>query len=152
MIMSRPGCPRNPSVTSCLPLQKLFYSRWWDNCLPAFLTDTLLIDYQFTFSLSQEDDRYYTAINFVATPEEVHFLFSLLTLSFVFSWPWRQWIVTVLLVFRFCLVIWKVCPAPWSKQSFLTLAWLCSHKLSQKNFIKNHIWLFPVVGATSGPF
>lgn len=34
-------------------------------------TDTLLIDYQFTFSLSQEDDRYYTAINFVATPEEV---------------------------------------------------------------------------------
>ncbi|ETE60682.1 Attractin, partial [Ophiophagus hannah] len=25
----------------------------------------------FTFSLSQEDDRYYTAINFVATPEEV---------------------------------------------------------------------------------
>ncbi|XP_048477385.1 attractin-like, partial [Rhincodon typus] len=31
---------------------------------------TLLIDYQFTFSLSQEDDRYYTAINFVATPEE----------------------------------------------------------------------------------
>lgn len=33
--------------------------------------DTLLIDYQFTFSLSQEDDRYYTAINFVATPEEV---------------------------------------------------------------------------------
>lgn len=35
------------------------------------LADTLLIDYQFTFSLSQEDDRYYTAINFVATPEEV---------------------------------------------------------------------------------
>ncbi|KAG2465647.1 ATRN protein, partial [Polypterus senegalus] len=32
--------------------------------------DTLLIDYQFTFSLSQDDDRYYTAINFVATPEE----------------------------------------------------------------------------------
>lgn len=40
--------------------------------LPHWLqTDTLLIDYQFTFSLSQEDDRYYTAINFVATPEEV---------------------------------------------------------------------------------
>jgi hypothetical protein len=36
--------------------------------------DTLLIDYQFTFSLSQEDDRYYTAINFVATPDEVRFL------------------------------------------------------------------------------
>lgn len=36
-----------------------------------FYADTLLIDYQFTFSLSQEDDRYYTAINFVATPEEV---------------------------------------------------------------------------------
>ena len=41
--------------------------------------DTLLIDYQFTFSLSQEDDRYYTAINFVATPDEVRFN-SLLTL------------------------------------------------------------------------
>lgn len=37
----------------------------------VFFSDTLLIDYQFTFSLSQEDDRYYTAINFVATPEEV---------------------------------------------------------------------------------
>lgn len=36
-------------------------------------TDTLLIDYQFTFSLSQEDDRYYTAINFVATPDEVRY-------------------------------------------------------------------------------
>ncbi|KAG7257316.1 hypothetical protein CRUP_034191, partial [Coryphaenoides rupestris] len=35
-------------------------------------TYTLLIDYQFTFSLSQEDDRYYIAINFVATPEELH--------------------------------------------------------------------------------
>lgn len=35
------------------------------------LVDTLLIDYQFTFSLTQEDDRYYTAINFVATPDEV---------------------------------------------------------------------------------
>lgn len=34
-------------------------------------TDTLIIDYQFTFSLLQEDDRYYTAINFVVTPEEV---------------------------------------------------------------------------------
>lgn len=33
--------------------------------------DNLLIDYQFTFSLLQEDDRYYTAINFMATPEQV---------------------------------------------------------------------------------
>lgn len=55
----------------------LFCSKTWDNFLHAFLTDTLLIDYQFTFSLSQEDDRYYTAINFVATPEEVNFLLSL---------------------------------------------------------------------------
>lgn len=30
---------------------------------------TLLIDYWFTFSLSQEDDHYYTAINFVAGPD-----------------------------------------------------------------------------------
>uniref|UniRef100_A0A9J7X076 Attractin like 1 n=1 Tax=Cyprinus carpio carpio TaxID=630221 RepID=A0A9J7X076_CYPCA len=33
----------------------------------------LLIDYQFTFSLLQEDDQHYTAINFMATPEEVRF-------------------------------------------------------------------------------
>ncbi len=33
--------------------------------------DNLLIDYQFTFSLLQEDDQHYTAINFMATPEEV---------------------------------------------------------------------------------
>ncbi|KAI3362823.1 hypothetical protein L3Q82_001869 [Scortum barcoo] len=32
----------------------------------------LLIDYQFTFSLLQEDDRYYTAINFMATPEQAN--------------------------------------------------------------------------------
>lgn len=39
-----------------------FFSPWPDN---------LLIDYQFTFSLLQEDDRHYTAINFMATPEQV---------------------------------------------------------------------------------
>uniref|UniRef100_A0A8C6XY71 Attractin n=1 Tax=Naja naja TaxID=35670 RepID=A0A8C6XY71_NAJNA len=43
---------------------KCFLAAW------KHLGNTLLIDYQFTFSLSQEDDRYYTAINFVATPEE----------------------------------------------------------------------------------
>lgn len=36
-----------------------------------FYLDNLLIDYQFTFSLLQEDDHYYTAINFMATPEQV---------------------------------------------------------------------------------
>ncbi|KAG7227912.1 hypothetical protein INR49_013706 [Caranx melampygus] len=30
----------------------------------------LLIDYQFTFSLIQEDDNHYTAINFMASPEQ----------------------------------------------------------------------------------
>uniref|UniRef100_A0A7N8Y458 Attractin-like 1b n=1 Tax=Mastacembelus armatus TaxID=205130 RepID=A0A7N8Y458_9TELE len=34
------------------------------------LTDNLLIDYQFTFSLIQEDDNHYTAINFMASPEQ----------------------------------------------------------------------------------
>lgn len=34
-------------------------------------TDNLLIDYQFTFSLIQEDDNHYTAINFMASPEQV---------------------------------------------------------------------------------
>lgn len=33
--------------------------------------DNLLIDYQFTFSLIQEDDNHYTAINFMASPEQV---------------------------------------------------------------------------------
>uniref|UniRef100_A0A3P9NJK9 Attractin-like 1a n=1 Tax=Poecilia reticulata TaxID=8081 RepID=A0A3P9NJK9_POERE len=34
--------------------------------------NNLLIDYQFTFSLLQEDDRHYTAINFMATPEQAN--------------------------------------------------------------------------------
>ncbi|XP_042356650.1 attractin-like [Plectropomus leopardus] len=46
-------------------------NRYQGNPLKGTCYYTLLIDYQFTFSLSQEDDRYYTAINFVATPEEV---------------------------------------------------------------------------------
>ncbi|XP_077945447.1 attractin isoform X3 [Gasterosteus aculeatus] len=45
-------------------------SRYQGNPLKGTCYYTLLIDYQFTFSLSQEDDRHYTAINFVATPEE----------------------------------------------------------------------------------
>lgn len=61
--------------------------------------DTLLIDYQFTFSLSQEDDRYYTAINFVATPDEVRFSKSfcfILNLCGSFSWSlWRSTALTV---------------------------------------------------------
>ncbi|XP_024117961.1 attractin isoform X1 [Oryzias melastigma] len=47
-------------------------SRYQGNPLKGTCYYTLLIDYQFTFSLSQEDDRYYTAINFVATPEEAN--------------------------------------------------------------------------------
>nr|XP_033809079.1 attractin [Geotrypetes seraphini] len=45
-------------------------NRYQGNPLKGTCYYTLLIDYQFTFSLSQEDDSYYTAINFVATPEE----------------------------------------------------------------------------------
>uniref|UniRef100_A0A4W3GLH3 Attractin n=1 Tax=Callorhinchus milii TaxID=7868 RepID=A0A4W3GLH3_CALMI len=45
-------------------------TRYQGNPLKGTCYYSLLIDYQFTFSFSQEDDRYYTAINFVATPEE----------------------------------------------------------------------------------
>uniref|UniRef100_A0A8C2Q589 Attractin n=1 Tax=Cyprinus carpio TaxID=7962 RepID=A0A8C2Q589_CYPCA len=45
-------------------------NRYQGNPLKGTCYYTLLIDYQFTFSLSQEDDRYYAAINFVATPDE----------------------------------------------------------------------------------
>ncbi|XP_043920393.1 attractin [Protopterus annectens] len=45
-------------------------NRYQGNPLKGTCYYSLLIDYQFTFSLSQEDDRYYTTINFVATPEE----------------------------------------------------------------------------------
>ncbi|KAG5265473.1 hypothetical protein AALO_G00242870 [Alosa alosa] len=45
-------------------------NRYQGNPLKGTCYYTLLIDYQFTFSLSQEDDRYYTAINFVVTPDE----------------------------------------------------------------------------------
>lgn len=44
------------------PIWGLFFLLW---------TDNLLIDYQFTFSLIQEDDNHYTAINFMASPEQV---------------------------------------------------------------------------------
>lgn len=39
--------------------------------ISVFPADSLLIDYQFTFSLLQEDDRHHTAINFIANPEQV---------------------------------------------------------------------------------
>ncbi|OCT99037.1 hypothetical protein XELAEV_18004837mg [Xenopus laevis] len=48
-------------------------NRYQGNPLKGTCYYSLLIDYQFTFSLSQEDDRHYTAINFVATPEEYPF-------------------------------------------------------------------------------
>ncbi|KAM4706561.1 attractin-like [Discoglossus pictus] len=47
-------------------------NRYQGNPLKGTCHYILLIDYQFTFSLSQEDDRYYTAINFAATPEELN--------------------------------------------------------------------------------
>lgn len=68
---------------SAIPLETCcFVSFHFLNIHLFFSLDTLLIDYQFTFSLSQEDDRYYTAINFVATPDEVRFK-SLLSLFWI---------------------------------------------------------------------
>ncbi|XP_054653983.1 attractin-like protein 1 isoform X3 [Dunckerocampus dactyliophorus] len=45
-------------------------NRYLGNPLRGTCYYNLLIDYQFTFSLLQEDDRYYTAINFMTTPEQ----------------------------------------------------------------------------------
>uniref|UniRef100_A0A8C4GLF4 Attractin-like 1a n=1 Tax=Dicentrarchus labrax TaxID=13489 RepID=A0A8C4GLF4_DICLA len=45
-------------------------NRYLGNPLRGTCYYNLLIDYQFTFSLLQEDDRYYTAINFMATPDQ----------------------------------------------------------------------------------
>lgn len=50
------------SAGNMVHLRSLFFLLW---------TDNLLIDYQFTFSLIQEDDNHYTAINFMASPEQV---------------------------------------------------------------------------------
>lgn len=50
------------SAGKMVHLRSLFFLLW---------TDNLLIDYQFTFSLIQEDDNHYTAINFMASPEQV---------------------------------------------------------------------------------
>uniref|UniRef100_A0A669BQL6 Attractin like 1 n=1 Tax=Oreochromis niloticus TaxID=8128 RepID=A0A669BQL6_ORENI len=47
-------------------------NRYLGNPLRGTCYYNLLIDYQFTFSLLQEDDRYYTAINFMATPEQAN--------------------------------------------------------------------------------
>ncbi|XP_041426077.1 attractin-like protein 1 [Xenopus laevis] len=45
-------------------------NRYLGNPLRGTCYYSLLIDYQFTFSLVQEDDRYHTAINFIANPEQ----------------------------------------------------------------------------------
>uniref|UniRef100_I3N7F2 Attractin-like n=1 Tax=Ictidomys tridecemlineatus TaxID=43179 RepID=I3N7F2_ICTTR len=45
-------------------------NRYQGNPLKGTCYYTLLIGYQFTFTLSQEENRYYTAINFVAIPKE----------------------------------------------------------------------------------
>ncbi|KAM9727958.1 attractin-like protein 1 isoform 2-T2 [Menidia menidia] len=47
-------------------------NRYLGNPLRGTCYYNLLIDYQFTFSLLQEDDRYYSAINFMATPEQAN--------------------------------------------------------------------------------
>uniref|UniRef100_A0A672H204 Attractin like 1 n=1 Tax=Salarias fasciatus TaxID=181472 RepID=A0A672H204_SALFA len=47
-------------------------NRYLGNPLRGTCYYNLLIDYQFTFSLLQEDDRYYTSINFMATPEQAN--------------------------------------------------------------------------------
>ncbi|XP_043911831.1 attractin-like protein 1 [Protopterus annectens] len=45
-------------------------NRYLGNPLRGTCYYSLLIDYQFTFSLFQDDDRHYTAINFMANPEQ----------------------------------------------------------------------------------
>uniref|UniRef100_A0A668APG4 Attractin like 1 n=1 Tax=Myripristis murdjan TaxID=586833 RepID=A0A668APG4_9TELE len=45
-------------------------NRYLGNPLRGTCYYNLLIDYQFTFSLIQEDDHHYTAINFMASPEQ----------------------------------------------------------------------------------
>uniref|UniRef100_A0A8C4ZJK4 Attractin-like 1a n=1 Tax=Gadus morhua TaxID=8049 RepID=A0A8C4ZJK4_GADMO len=45
-------------------------NRYLGNPLRGTCYYNLLIDYQFTFSLLQDDDHHYTAINFMATPEQ----------------------------------------------------------------------------------
>ncbi|XP_015671302.1 attractin-like protein 1 [Protobothrops mucrosquamatus] len=45
-------------------------NRYLGNPLRGTCYYSLLIDYQFTFSLLQEDDRHHTAINFIANPEQ----------------------------------------------------------------------------------
>ncbi|KAI7805169.1 putative attractin-like protein 1 [Triplophysa rosa] len=47
-------------------------NRYLGNPLRGTCYYHLLIDYQFTFSLLQDDDQHYTAINFMATPEETN--------------------------------------------------------------------------------
>uniref|UniRef100_A0A8C6NVB4 Attractin-like 1b n=1 Tax=Nothobranchius furzeri TaxID=105023 RepID=A0A8C6NVB4_NOTFU len=47
-------------------------NRYLGNPLRGTCYYNLLIDYQFTFSLIQEDDDHYTAINFMASPEQTN--------------------------------------------------------------------------------
>uniref|UniRef100_A0A8C6TF61 Attractin-like 1b n=1 Tax=Neogobius melanostomus TaxID=47308 RepID=A0A8C6TF61_9GOBI len=47
-------------------------NRYLGNPLRGTCYYNLLIDYQFTFSLIQEEDKHYTAINFMASPEQAN--------------------------------------------------------------------------------
>ncbi|KAH0516146.1 Attractin-like protein 1 [Microtus ochrogaster] len=79
-----PACQCNGHSTCinnnvCEQCKNLTTGRQCEDCMPGYYgdptnggqcTDSLLIDYQFTFSLLQEDDRHHTAINFIANPEQ----------------------------------------------------------------------------------
>lgn len=73
----------------------LFIRVWWWWSIPLcffFLwTDNLLIDYQFTFSLIQEDDNHYTAINFMASPEQVNISYCTCVAAFSLTDEWICW-------------------------------------------------------------
>ncbi|MBZ3871502.1 Attractin-like protein 1 [Sciurus carolinensis] len=79
-----PACQCNGHSTCinnnvCEHCKNLTTGKQCQDCMPGYYgdptnggqcTDSLLIDYQFTFSLLQEDDRHHTAINFIANPEQ----------------------------------------------------------------------------------
>lgn len=69
------------SAGKMVHLRSLFFLLW---------TDNLLIDYQFTFSLIQEDDNHYTAINFMASPEQVDISYFSCAASFSFLMKWFE--------------------------------------------------------------
>lgn len=100
---------------------------------PLRPSDNLLIDYQFTFSLLQEDDRYYTSINFMATPEQVKPAFKTTRSGLVVSNDLQNQFCCYPKLFCFCDIGSPICYKCKSVNA-LQLRFICMRSTADWNF------------------